>query len=306
MLTKEKTVEKTAYERFEKQNAQQEKVKLFWQLAKPRLTWLVVFSGAFGFILASGDTIDWVKLVALTVGSFLITSAANTINQIIEKDLDKMMKRTKNRPLPSGKLTVNEAIAFTLITTIVGSLILWFFVNGISTWLSLISLFLYAFVYTPLKQISPISVLVGAFPGAFPPMIGWAAMTGVVSEEALILFGIQFFWQFPHFWAIAWIGDEDYRKAGFKMLPYKDGKNLNTAIQIMIYALFLLPLGVMPAQYGMTGITSACVAVLAATGILMQSYKLLKERTNKAALRIMFASIIYLPVVQLAFLFDRI
>ncbi|WP_408613006.1 heme o synthase [Limibacter armeniacum] len=281
------------------------KPKLYWELAKPRLTWLVVFSGAFGFLLASKGDIEWGKLLSLVVGSFMITSAANTINQIIEKELDKKMKRTCNRPLPSGALTVNEAIIFTLIMSVVGTFILWFFVNGIAAWLSLLSLLLYAFVYTPMKQISPISVLIGAFPGAFPPMIGWAAMTGEVSTEALILFGIQFFWQFPHFWAIAWIGDTEYRKAGFKMLPYKE-KNETTVIQIIIYTLILLPLGVMPAQYGITGIASAFVAILAALGILWQAYGLLKDRSDKAALRIMFASIIYLPVVMIAFLVDKI
>ncbi|WP_345371803.1 heme o synthase [Algivirga pacifica] len=279
--------------------------KMYWELAKPRLTWLVVFTGACGFLLASDGAIDWWGLLALTIGSFMVTGAANTINQVIEKDLDKQMKRTMNRPLPSGQISERQAVIFIVVMATLGSILLWTVLNPLTAWLTLLSLILYGFVYTPMKRISPISVLVGAFPGAFPPLIGWVAMTGEISHEAIVLFAIQFFWQFPHFWAIAWIGDEEYKKVGMKMLPFgrKDG---STVKQILSYSLVLLPLGVLPMGLGITGNISAIIAVLAAFMVLSQGVVLWKERSNKAALRVMFASIIYLPVVMIAFLVDKV
>jgi heme o synthase len=165
---------------------------------------------------------------------------------------------------------------------------------------------LYGFVYTPLKRKGPIAVLVGAFPGAFPPMIGWVAATNHFGWEPGILFAIQFFWQFPHFWAIAWVLDEDYKKAGFKLLPPRGGKDLNTAIQMMINTLFLLPLGWIPYQMGMTGINSALVAMICGILFLAQTFHLMRKCTDKTALQLMFGSFLYLPIVQIAFLLDKI
>lgn len=284
------------------------KVKYYWALTKFRLSAFVVFSGVFGFLMAmsTGAVVDWTKLVALIVGSFLITAGANTINQIIERELDKKMKRTANRPLPTGQLSAGEAKVFVLLTTMIGAGIMLVFINALAAGLAILSLILYGFVYTPLKQITPLSVLVGAFPGAFPPLIGWVAMTGSISAEALIIFGIQFFWQFPHFWAIAWVGNEDYTNAGFKMLPSAGGKDLNTATQIMIYTLFLLPLCLLPLQAGITGVTSAIIAGCATVIFLGFAFNLILKQTNKAALQVMFFSFIYLPVLQIAFLMDKI
>lgn len=282
------------------------KLSAFWALLKFRLTAFVVFSGAFGYLLAAGTDKDWGRMLLLLLGSTLITGAANTFNQMIERDLDKLMRRTSERPLPTGRLNMAQAGIYALLLMGTGFALLYVGVNPLSAWLSLLSLVLYAFVYTPLKQLTPLSVLVGAFPGAFPPLIGWAAYSGEVGPEALALFGIQFIWQFPHFWAIAWVGDQDYKRAGFKLLPYNGEKNPQTAVQIMLYTLLLLPLALLPLKFNITGPVSALIASLAGVYFIFQTFKLVKEQTDKAALRIMFASFIYLTVVQLAFLFDKV
>ncbi|WP_371199181.1 heme o synthase [Flammeovirga sp. OC4] len=277
----------------------------FYDLLKVRLTMVVVFSGVFGYLLGTKDA-SAIELLALTIGSFLITGSANTINQILEKEYDKMMKRTMNRPLPLGIISRKEAAIYAAVLAVLGGAIMFTFLNAYSTMLSLLSLVLYAFVYTPLKRITPLSVLVGAFPGGFPPMIGWVAATGFIGIEGLILFAIQFMWQFPHFWAIAWVADKDYKKAGFKMLPFNGDKDVNTAIQISIYTMFLLPMGFLPTQFGVTGHISGIIAALAGAGFLFQTFGLIKDKTDKAALKIMFSSFIYLPIVQIVYLIDKI
>jgi protoheme IX farnesyltransferase len=282
------------------------KARAYFDLLKFRLSLTVAFSGAFGYLLASARPVDWTKLIVFSLGGFFITGAANILNQIIEKDLDKLMSRTYQRPLPSGRLSVVEAMGFAIVLTIVGAGLLFSYVSVLSGLLSLLSLVLYAFVYTPLKRVGPIAVLVGAVPGALPPLIGWAAATGQLGVEAFTLFAIQFVWQFPHFWAIAWVLDEDYTKAGFKLLPSSGGRNINTAFQIMIYTLFLIPLGVLPAKFGLIGINAACVATICGTLFLMQTFYLMKECSNKAALRLMFGSFLYLTIVQIAFLMDKV
>jgi protoheme IX farnesyltransferase len=279
----------------------------FFKLLKFRLSALVVFSGAFGYLLAHpNEPTDWFRLTMFCIGSFMITGAANTINQIIEKDIDKLMKRTAMRPLPLGTIQVNEAIIFVAFLAIAGSAVLLTFTNVLATALALLSLVLYGFVYTPMKQKTSFCVLVGAFPGALPPLIGWAAMDGTLSIHAFIIFGIQFIWQFPHFWAVAWVAHNDYTNAGLKMLPSGGGQDVNTAFQIMIYTLFLIPLGLLPSQFGLTGFTSAVIATCCGVLFLMQTFYLMKECNNKAALMMMFGSFIYLPVVQIAYLADKI
>jgi protoheme IX farnesyltransferase len=280
------------------------KAKAFFDLLKFRLSFLVAFSCAFGYILASAQ-INWITLAMLFVGGFLISGASIIINQIIEKDLDKLMTRTQNRPLPTNRLSVNEAIAFCIICFSAGVLILISFTNLFTTWLSIVSMILYSFVYTPLKRVGPIAVFVGAIPGALPPLLGWTAATGYISHEAMIIFGIQFIWQFPHFWAIAWVSDDDYKKAGFKLLPSGGQKDLNTAIQIMIYTLFLIPLGLLPATFGITGINSAIAVTVCGVLFLAQTFSLMKSGDRRSALKIMFGSFLYLPIVQIAYLLDK-
>ena len=185
-------------------------------------------------------------------------------------------------------------------------MLLWFSTNLLTVGLSILSMVLYSFVYTPLKRVGPIAVFVGAFPGALPPLLGWTAATGFISHEALIIFGIQFIWQFPHFWAIAWVADEDYKKAGFKLLPVKGEKDMKTAFQIMTYTLFLIPLGLLPTYFGLTGINSAVIATVCGVLFLASTIKLMKDQSRKSALRIMFGSFLYLPIVQIAYLLDMV
>lgn len=282
------------------------KARAYFDLTKFRLSLTVVFSCLFGYGLAHQDNIDFFKMFILGLASFLITASANIINQIKEKELDKLMSRTEKRPLPSGRLSVNEALIFCIICGVIGLTILIFIFNIKVFCLSLLSLILYGFVYTPLKRVGPIAVAVGALPGAFPPMIGWIAHSNQFSLEPGILFAIQFFWQFPHFWAIAWVTDEDYTRAGFKLLPSKNGTDLNSAIQMMIYTLFLLPLCWIPYYLKMTGVNSGVIAMICGVLFLAQTFHLMRKQDKKAALYLMFGSFLYLPVVQIAYLLDKI
>lgn len=281
--------------------------KAYLELIKFRLSALVTFSAVFGFILGhQGQSFSWSGFIGLVLGGFLISGASGAANEIKERDFDKLMKRTQTRPLPMEVISVREAYWFTVIAAVLGVFLLAYFTNMLTTGLGILSMVLYVFVYTPLKRVGPIAVLVGAIPGAMPPLLGWTAVTGSISYEALIIFGIQFIWQFPHFWAIAWVSDEDYKKAGFKLLPSGGQKDLNTAIQIMIYTLFLLPLGLLPTYFGLTGLNSGIVATICGVLFLAQTFSLMKDCSRKSALKIMFGSFLYLPIVQIAYLLDKV
>ena len=281
------------------------KARAYYDLTKFRLSATVAFSGGFGYCLGA-DRVEVLMLLLFIIATLCTTFSANIINQVIEKDLDKLMKRTALRPLPSGRLSVKEAITFAIISGLIACVILFGVFNYRAGLLAILSAVLYGFVYTPLKRVGPIAVFVGALPGAFPPMIGWVAATNHFGLEPGILFAIQFFWQFPHFWAIAWVLDEDYSKAGFRLLPAKGQKDMNTAFQIMIYTLCLLPIGWLPYKLGMTGINSAFVATLFGVIFLAQTFHLMRTCTDRTALQLMFGSFLYLPVVQIAFLLDKI
>ncbi len=282
------------------------KMKAFYELLKPRLSFLVTFSSAFGYMLGGATSINWYNFAALCLGGFLVSGASVTINQVKEISYDKLMKRTLGRPLPTQRITPLEANIFAFLCLFVGLGLLYVFTNPLTVVFSFLSMILYSYVYTPLKRVGPIAVFIGAIPGALPPLIGWIAVTGSISFEALIIFGIQFIWQFPHFWAIAWVSDEDYKKAGFKLLPGGGKKDLNTAINIMTYTLFLLPMGLFPAYLGLTGINSAVIVTICGVLFLAQTFVLMKDNSRKSALRIMFGSFLYLPIVQIAFLLDKI
>ena len=282
------------------------KLGAYYELLKPRLSYLVAFSSAFGFLLGTEGSVDVIKLISISLGAFLISGSAVTINQVIERKLDVLMKRTSQRPLPTGRVSSKEAIIFSLTVFLIGFLIVISYTNLFAGLLSLGSLLIYAFIYTPMKRVGPIAVFIVAIPGALPPLIGWVAATGAIGYEAWIIFGIQFIWQFPHFWAIAWVSDEDYRRAGFKLLPGGGSKDLNTAINIMIYTLFLLPLGLLPTYFGLTGLTSGILATFCGVLFLSQTFQLMKDNSHKSAVRIMFGSFIYLPIVQIAYLIDKI
>jgi protoheme IX farnesyltransferase len=281
------------------------KIKLFFELIKFRLSFLVTFSSVFGFLLSS-NYINYFSLFILIISGFFITGSSIINNQIIEKDSDKLMNRTKNRPLPTNKISSRNALFISLVLSITGLILMVLFLNKLTALLSFFSLIIYTFLYTPLKKVGPIAVFVGAIPGALPPLIGWAASTNDISLEALIIFSIQFIWQFPHFWAIAWVSDDDYKRAGFKLLPNNGKKNFSTAVNIMTYTMFLIPLGLLPTIFGITGLISGVVAVVCAILFLIQTLRLIKDYSKTSALRIMFGSFIYLPVVQLTYIFDKI
>jgi protoheme IX farnesyltransferase len=291
------------------------KLKDYLMLTKPSLNIMVVFSSVICYLLAPKVIeFDWLMILLLFTGGFLVTGSANAINMAVEKDTDAIMKRTANRPVASGRMKVSEAWTFAVITGIVGVAILGIFFNWLSASLALFSLFLYAFIYTPLKKVNAIAVLIGAFPGALPCLIGWAAGNDAIFENGngwkdyggWILFGIQFLWQFPHFWAIAWIAHKDYTGAGFKLLPAEKGPTKFTAMQTIIYALLLIPVCVLPYQVSLTGSTSLVVVMLANLFLVVQCIRLYLNMDVKSARRVMFSSYIYLPVVLLAYLSDKL
>ena len=279
--------------------------KVIFELTKFRLSLLVSFSAIFGFILST-DNIIFFDLLVLGISGYFVTAASVINNQIIEKDLDSKMDRTKDRPLPTNRISKRNSLITSVFFMVIGLTIMTLYFNMVAGLLSLVSLFLYTFIYTPLKRIGPIAVFVGAIPGALPPLIGWVAFSGEITMEAIIIFSIQFIWQFPHFWAIAWIYHDDYKKVGFKLLPSKGEKNFNTALNIMTYTLFLIPLGLLPTIFGITGIISGAVAVLCAILFLAQTFKLFKDYSRSSALKIMFGSFIYLPIVQISFILDKL
>jgi len=280
------------------------KVEDYKQLFKFRLNLVVVFSSVVGYVLAAGLSTNWLGIAVLTLGGFLVTASANAINQIFEVDYDKMMKRTANRPLPTGRMKSAEAILAAGLSGIAGVLLLGLFFNMYAAIVAAVSLFLYTFIYTPVKRISPISVFIGAIPGALPPVIGWVAFTGSITIEAIILFTIQFIWQFPHFWAIGWVGYDDYKKAGFKMLPSVDGKSKFVAMQSIIYVLVLIPIALIGAWFGIGFRVTAIMSIFAGILYLIPAIKLYRDLTDKAALKLMFASFLYLPLMQISWLID--
>jgi protoheme IX farnesyltransferase len=282
-----------------------ENIKIFFELTKFRLSLLVSLSSVFGFLISS-KSVDMIDIFILLIGGYLVSSSSVINNQIIEKDLDKLMERTKKRPIPTDRVSINKSIIISVTSMIIGLFLISFYLNNFAALLSFISLILYSFVYTPMKKIGPIAVFVGAIPGALPPLIGWVASTGQITLEAIIIFSIQFIWQFPHFWAIAWMYDDDYKKVGFKLLPNNGEKNLKTAVNIMIYTLFLIPLGLLPTIFGITGIISGAVAVLLAIIFLAQTFKLINDYSRDSALKVMFSSFIYLPIVQISYVLDKI
>jgi protoheme IX farnesyltransferase len=296
-------------------NRRNSKLKDYLQLTKPSLTIMVVFSSVVCYLLAPKlVSFDWTMILLLFIGGFLVTGSANAINQAVEKDTDALMKRTASRPVASGRMKAAEAWAFALLTGAVGVFILGYFFNWLSAGLAALSLFLYAFIYTPLKKVNAVAVLVGAFPGALPCLIGWAAGNDAVFDNGhgwkdyggWILFGIQFLWQFPHFWAIAWIAHKDYSGAGFKLLPTEKGPTRFTALQTIIYALLLVPACGLPYVIGLSGPYGLAVAMLANVFLILQCIRLYREMDAKAARRVMFSSYIYLPVVLLALLADKL
>jgi protoheme IX farnesyltransferase len=283
------------------------KVKDYMMLIKFSLSFMVVFSAVISYLLAPKVVeFDWLHIILLFIGGLLVTGSANGVNQIVEKDTDAMMARTAKRPVAAGRMQPAEAWTFVIISVAAGLFILGYYFNWLSAGLALFSWFVYAYMYTPLKKVSAISVLLGAVPGALPCLIGWAAGQDELSVGGWVLFAIQFFWQFPHFWAIAWIAHKDYTNAGFKLMPSVEGPTKYSAIQSIIYSLVLIPVGMLPYLVGMSGMMSFYIVLAANLVMLWQSIRLYREMEKKAARRVMFGSYIYLPVVLLALLADKI
>ena len=280
------------------------KAKDYAMLFKLRLSFLVVFSAVAGYFLAA-TSINWLDVFYLALGGFLVTGASNGFNQVIEKELDKLMDRTKNRPLAAGRMASLEALVTSALVGSVGLLLLWFMLNPLSGVLGALALFLYVAVYTPLKRITPWAVFVGAFPGAIPPMLGWVAYTGKFGIEPGVLFVVQFMWQFPHFWAIAWKMHDDYKKAGFSLLPSPSGRGKASAFQVLIYSLFLIPASLLPTLFGVTGTIAAIAAFGLGVWFFAYSLKLYKTLAMEQATKLMFASFIYLPLVLIVYIIDK-
>jgi protoheme IX farnesyltransferase len=281
----------------------------FKEITKARLAISVVFSSLAGYMLGVLDfhSVDWLILLKLAIGGYCMVGASNAFNQVIEKDLDVLMDRTKNRPVPAERMSSNTALIIATILTIIGIVIL-YTINSKTAMFGAISIFLYTSIYTPLKTMTPLSVFVGAFPGAIPFMLGWVAATGEFGIEAGTLFLIQFFWQFPHFWAIGWFLYEDYEKAGFFMLP-SGKKDKSTALQIILYTIWLIIASLLPVM-GYTGrlfITPISAVIVFLLGLWMLYYgvRLYQLRTSKAARTLMLVSVSYISLLQIVYILDK-
>jgi protoheme IX farnesyltransferase len=278
----------------------------FKEITKVRLAASVVFSSVAGYFLGAYQ-IDLFSVLLLAFGGYCMVGASNAFNQIIERDLDALMNRTKNRPLPSGRMTVPTALTIAILMTILGIVAL-YVLSPKTAMFGAISIFLYTCVYTPLKTITPLSVFVGAIPGAIPFMLGWVAATNSFGIEPGTLFLIQFFWQFPHFWALGWMLDEDYKKGGFKMLPTLK-KDKTTALQIILYTIWMILVSVMPV-FGFTGrlvLSSPAAIIILILGLAMLFFalRLYTKGDNKSARSLMLASVTYISLIQIIFVVDK-
>jgi len=275
----------------------------FKEITKAGLAVSVVFSSIAGYLLGVADfkSLQWTTLLMLAVGGYCMVGASNAFNQVIEKDLDALMDRTKNRPVASGRMAPNRALFAASLLTIVG-LILLYMINPKSAMFGAISIFLYTSVYTPLKTVTPLSVFVGAFPGAIPFMLGWVAATNQFGIEAGTLFLIQFFWQFPHFWAIAWMLHDDYQKAGYWMLPSSGGRDKKSAYQILIYTVLLIIISMTPIYYGMCGVKSLMLILPISLWVLAKAFALFRSMEIADARKLLYATLIYTPVVFLGYI----
>ncbi|MEO9502116.1 MAG: heme o synthase [Nonlabens ulvanivorans] len=276
------------------------------EITKPRLSVVVVFSSIAGYFLGA-EVYDWKVILMLIVGGYFLVGSSNVFNQIIEKDLDALMKRTRNRPLPTGRISVSTAWVYGLIMALSGIYIL-YLINFATAFFGALSIILYAAVYTPLKTRTPLCVFVGAFPGAIPYMLGWVAASGNFGIEPGTLFMLQFFWQFPHFWAIGWMLEDDYKAGGFKMLP-TGGANKGTAVQIIWYTVWTISISLIPA-FGVTGSLymtwiSAVLVGLLGLWFLYYAIKLFKERTNQVARKLMLVSVSYITLIQIIYVVDK-
>ena len=276
----------------------------YFELTKPRILLLVLITTTLGFFLGGKGTIDLLLLFKLLLGVALVCGGSATLNHYLERDADSRMVRTQNRPIPKGVISPANALLFGICLILSGVFLLWWEVNLLTSFLSLLAAFLYVLVYTPMKKISWLNTTIGAIPGALPPMGGWAAATGDVSTGAWVLFFILFTWQHPHFYSIAWMFKDDYKRGGFKMLPvvYPDGRLMFT--QIKLFALFLIPISLLPTLLGMSGRLYFCGALLAGILFLIQGVILATTHSMEDAKKLLKASVIYLPVILFLIVID--
>jgi heme o synthase len=276
---------------------------------KLRLSVIVVLSAFLGYLMGA-EVAVLSEITALILGGILLTGASNGFNQVWERDIDGLMKRTAERPMPTGRMSVVQGILVASLAGGSGVFILWYFLNPIAGILGVIAIFFYVFLYTPMKMHSPLAVFIGAFPGAIPPMLGYVAASSSFGVEPGILFAVQFMWQFPHFWAIAWVAHDDYAKAGYRLLPFRSGRTKRTAFQIVLYSLFLIPVSLLPwalpAESPMVGNIAAAVTFICGAVFALLAFRLYKSLELKDAKTLMFASFIYLPIVQLIYVIDKI
>ncbi len=287
-----------------------DKLKDYSQLLKPNLSLMVVFSSVIGYLMAPGIQFDIKRVLLLYIGGMLVTGGANTINQILEHEGDKKMNRTMNRPIPDGRMSKAEAWMIALLAGFGGALLLAYNFNILTGILSFISLLLYAFAYTPMKRVHPVAVFIGAIPGALPPLLGWVAGTNAISGHLAVggwvLFLFQFFWQFPHYWAIGWVGYDEYQKAGISMLPSQERTSRFTGLQCMFYSIVLVPLAMVPRFLNMCNNWGMWIMMLGGIFYFIASVNFYKKNDFKSAKQVMYASFIYLPLVLLALYFTKI
>ncbi len=277
--------------------AARSKFSSYVELTKPRITFLIVLTSAAGFLLGSQGALDYVVLFHAMLGIALLSSGIATLNQYMERDLDGLMRRTAARPLPSGTLTATQAFVFGLSLTLLAEIYLALLVNPLTALMGVVVIVGYLFCYTPLKTRTSLSTMVGAIPGAIPPLIGWTAARGEVSLEALTLFAILFVWQFPHFLAIAWMYREDYARAGIVMLPVAEPEGRSTAQQIVLWTLILVPVSLLPTALGMSGMEYFYGAIILGLLFLASSITTAVSGTRQNARRLLLASVLYLPVL---------
>lgn len=282
-----------------------QKIADYQQLVKFRLNLTVVFSAAMAFAIASGGDFSWISMLILAAGGFLVTGASNALNQVLEKDFDRMMKRTADRPIASGRMPVSEGVLAAGLMSMTGIMLLAMF-NPWTAFLGTLAMVSYAFVYTPMKRVSSAAVTLGAIPGAMPMLIGAVAFEGQLTALAWTLFGLQFFWQFAHFWAIGYLGFEEYKKAGFRFIPESDGEpSPKLGLYAMFNALLLMPIGFVLWQLGESGLVSVVALGILGAGLAYFGWKLYRQPGRKIALQLMFASLIYLPLALVVLFIDK-
>lgn len=281
--------------------------KDYLMLSKFRLSTTVVGTTLIAYFLAikkfdEFEVFSWKVFLGLMFGGLFVVAAANGFNQVYERETDRLMSRTRNRPVADGRMSVNDALVFSAVLAALGLLLLLFFVNGRAAFLSLVSIFIYTLAYTPMKVKTPFAVFVGAIPGALPPSIGWVAVSGNIDTIAILLFVIQLFWQFPHFWSIAWMLEEDYRKANYTLLPDYEGRTKKNAIKITIYSVFLVLVSMYPITIDFAGFNSLFLILPAGGYLLVRAVILQNDLSVASARKLMFATLLYMPIVLLSYL----